>query len=90
MYIHNKNAFQLFFAVNLIKGAHHTPYSALVKKERMFDLFTEALFIFRCVVIPVYRTGTFSVLFNFVSCNQLKLTYIFEILHLTFRHFHSL
>jgi len=50
---------------DLIKGAHWTPYSPLVKKERMFDLFCEALFIFRSVVIPIYRTGTLSVLFNF-------------------------
>ena len=54
-------------AVNLIKGSHHTPMSPFVKKERMFDLFMEALFILRSVVIPVYMTGSLSVLFYFVS-----------------------
>ena len=62
--------FQSIFAGDLIKGAHWTPYSPLVKKERMFDLFCEALFIFRSVVIPIYRTGTLSVLFNFVRLQQ--------------------
>jgi len=51
--------------VNVIMGSHHTPMSPLVKKERMFDLSMEALFIFRSIVLPVYRTGTYSVLFNF-------------------------
>ena len=61
------------FAVNLIKGAHHTPMSPLVKKERMFDLCMEALFFFRSVVIPLYNTGTLSVLLYFVSCLQPRL-----------------
>ena len=64
--------FQSIFAGDLIKGAHWTPYSPLVKKERMFDLFCEALFIFRSVVIPIYRTGTLSVLFNFVRLQQIR------------------
>ena len=64
--------FQSIFAGDLIKGAHWTPYSPLVKKERMFDLFCEALFIFRSVVIPIYRTGTLSVLFNFVRLQQVQ------------------
>ena len=45
--------------------------SPLVKKERIFDLFCQAVFFFRSMVIPVYRTGTFSVLFTFVRCSEL-------------------
>ena len=69
MHVYMENFLINFFAVNLIKGAHHTPMSPLVKKERMFDLFMEALFIIRSVVIPVYQTGTLSVLFKFVRCS---------------------
>ena len=36
----------------------------------MFDLFMEAIFIFRSIVIPVYMTGTLSVLLYFVSCSS--------------------
>merc|ERR1712241_671699 len=51
--------------VCLVRGAHWTPMSPLVKKERLFDLFCQAVFFFRSMVIPVYNTGTFSVLFTF-------------------------
>ena len=51
-------------ADNLIRGAHHTPMSPLVKGERIFDICSSALFLFRWVVLPVVRTGSFSTLFS--------------------------
>ena len=54
----------LLIADNLIKGAHHTPMSPLVKGERIFDICSSALFLFRWVALPVIRTGEFSTLFS--------------------------
>ena len=53
--------------MDLIKGGQHTSMSPLFKGERMFDLFTQALWAWRLVVLPVVRTGNFSVLFYYVS-----------------------
>ena len=75
--IHLEILFQSILAVDLIKGAHHTPMSPLVKRERMFDLFMEALVVFRWVVLPIYRTGSLSVLLYCVSCLQLQLIDIY-------------
>ena len=72
--------FNSFFAVDLIKGAHHTPMSPLVKSERMLDLFMEALVVLRWVVLPVYRTGSLSVLLHCVSFLQLQLIDILKVI----------
>ena len=66
----NSTIYIYLFAVDLIKGSHHTPMSPLLKGERLFDLSMEALVVLRWVVLPVYVTGGFSVLLNHVSSLQ--------------------
>lgn len=69
---------------NLIRGAHHTPMSPLVKGERMFDICSSALFLFRWVVLPVVRTGSFSTLFSTLTAMMVcgyYLAFFFMISH---------
>ena len=53
--------------MDLIKGGKVTPTSPLLMREKVFDIFTQFIWAFRFLVLPVLRTGRFSVLVQFVS-----------------------
>ena len=55
---------KIYAADNLIRGAHHTPMSPLVKGERIIDICFEVVFLFRWIALPVIRTGSFSAILS--------------------------
>ena len=53
--------------MDLVKGGKVTSTSPLLMGEKLFDLFTQFIWAFRLLVLPVVRTGRLPVLIHFVS-----------------------